>query len=47
MWGTGNAGHIGKVRREPGRRQQHSRQGGEDGRSLKHELTCNDGVVTA
>jgi hypothetical protein len=42
-----NAGHKGEARREEGGRRLHTRQGGEDGRSLKHELTGNDGAVTS
>ena len=42
-----NAGHNGEARREEGGRQLHTHQGGEDGRSLKHELTGNDGAVTS
>ena len=42
-----NAGHNGEARREEGGRRLHTRQGGEDGRSLKHELTGNDGAVTS
>ena len=42
-----NAGPNGEARRKEGGRRLHTRQGGEDGRSLKHELTGNDGAVTS
>jgi hypothetical protein len=37
--------HNGEVWREQGGRRLHTHQGGEDGQSLKNELTGNDGAV--